>query len=111
MRLVRTLLVVLVAFAGFAAQPASAGEKPPKKPNILSTLADDFGPNCIAALGNQHVKTPHLDKIVNKGFSFRKTYCMGSMVPAVCLPSRTMVLSGKHLFHIKSGKGESNVHP
>lgn len=106
-RLFRTLLILLLVFS---AADASAQSPKKKKPNVLFVLADDMRPDCIAALGNKHIKTPNLDKIVQRGFVFSHAYCMGSMVPAVCLPSRTMILSGKHLFHLKHGKGTSNVH-
>ncbi|MFA6239559.1 MAG: sulfatase-like hydrolase/transferase, partial [Candidatus Hydrogenedentales bacterium] len=36
--------------------------------------------------------------LVNRGFVFRRAYTMGSMVGAVCMPSRTMLLTGRSLF-------------
>jgi len=69
-----------------------------KKHNIVLMLADDLRPDAIAALGNTVVKTPHFDAIINRGHVFRRAYTMGSMVGAVCLPSRTMLLTGKSLF-------------
>ena len=69
------------------------------RPNVLFLFADDQRPDSIAALGNAVVQTPNLDRLVNRGFVFRNTYCMGSMVGAVCNPSRHMTLSGKALFH------------
>lgn len=74
----------------------AAGAAPP--PNVVFVLADDLRPDGIAALGNPNVKTPHFDAVVDRGVSFRKAYTMGSMVGAVCLPSRTMVLTGRSLF-------------
>ena len=75
-----------------------------KRPNILFILADDMKADCIGALGNPHVKTPHLDRLVQRGFSFSRTYCFGSMVGAVCLPSRSMLLTGRSLFHLPAEK-------
>ena len=69
------------------------------KPNVLFILADDFRPDCIAAMGNAHIKTPNLDRLTERGLAFTHTYTMGSMVPAVCTPSRTMILTGRSLFH------------
>ena len=30
-------------------------------------LADDLRPDCIGALGNPHIRTPHLDRLVKRG--------------------------------------------
>jgi arylsulfatase A-like enzyme len=69
-------------------------------PNILFILADDQRTDTIGAYGNDHIKTPNLDRLVQQGFSFRNNYCMGSMHGAVCQPSRAMMLSGKAYFRI-----------
>ncbi len=71
------------------------------RPNILFLLTDDQRADTIAALGHPHIKTPHLDRLVNEGFTFTNAYCMGSTIPAVCLPSRTMLHSGRSLFRLK----------
>jgi arylsulfatase A-like enzyme len=38
--------------------------------------------------------------LVARGFTFNNAYCMGSMIGAVCLPSRTMLITGRSLWHI-----------
>jgi arylsulfatase A-like enzyme len=70
------------------------------RPNILFILSDDHRPDCIAALGNRHIETPNLDRLVQRGMTFSRTYCMGSMEGAVCLPSRCMIQTGRSLFHL-----------
>ena len=35
-----------------------------------------------------------------RGFTFNNAYCMGSMIGAVCLPSRTMLITGRSLWRI-----------
>src|SRR5262245_11603326 len=72
---------------------------PASKPNVLFILADDFRPDCISALGNPHIKTPTLDQLAGRGMSFSHAYTMGSMIGAVCTPSRTMILTGRSFFH------------
>ncbi|MCP3693447.1 MAG: sulfatase-like hydrolase/transferase, partial [Planctomycetaceae bacterium] len=47
-----------------------AAEKNAKPPNILFVFADDQAFNTIAALGNQEIRTPHLDRIVQDGMTF-----------------------------------------
>src|SRR5712691_8280393 len=73
-----------------------------KRPNVLFLVTDDQRADTIAALGNGVIKTPNLDKLVQRGFVFRNAYCMGSTVGAVCNPSRHMLLSGKALYHYKA---------
>jgi arylsulfatase A-like enzyme len=69
------------------------------KPNILFVLTDDQRWDTIHALGNPEVHTPVEDRLVEDGFTFTNAYCQGSMVGAVCLPSRTMLITGQSLWH------------
>jgi arylsulfatase A-like enzyme len=70
------------------------------KPNILFLFADDQRADTIAALGNPHIKTPNIDRLVTSGFTFRTNYCFGGNSGAVCVPSRAMLMSGKTWFHV-----------
>lgn len=70
------------------------------KPNVLLINTDDQRWDTIRALGNPDIQTPNLDKLVRRGVVFRNLYCQGSMVGAVCLPSRTMLMTGKTLWRI-----------
>ncbi len=70
------------------------------RPNILFLFADDMRADTIAAHGNPHIKTPNLDRLVKRGFSFRSNYTFGSNNGAVCVPSRAMLMSGKTWFKI-----------
>ncbi|MEX2264834.1 MAG: sulfatase-like hydrolase/transferase [Bryobacteraceae bacterium] len=72
-----------------------------KRPNVLFLFTDDQRTDTISALGNPHIRTPHLDSLVRSGFVFRNAYCMGSNVGAVCLPSRNMLLSGRAYFRFQ----------
>jgi arylsulfatase A-like enzyme len=92
-------LLALVALA--------SGASAATKPNVLFVLADDQRFDTIAALGNSEIKTPNLDKLVGRGFTFSNAYCQGSMVPAVCTPSRTMILTGRSLFRIPNPQAKT----
>lgn len=70
-------------------------------PNILHIHADDHRADGLHALGTPLLKTPNLDRLVEQGTTFTRCYTMGSMVGAVCLPSRSMMLSGRSLFRFK----------
>ena len=72
----------------------------PSRPNVLFFFADDQRADTIAALGNTHIRTPNLDRLVRRGVSFNRAYMMGGMQGATCVPSRAMLLSGRSLFHI-----------
>lgn len=92
--------VLVVACCMILPVSAYAQEKP-KRPNVLFVFTDDQRADTIAALGNPHIKTPNLDQLVKRGTAFTRAYCMGSMQPAVCVPSRAMMLSGRSLFKTK----------
>ncbi len=65
------------------------------KPNILHIHADDHRADGLRALGNPLLQTPNLDSLVERGMMFKHCYTMGSMVGAVCAPSRAMLLTGR----------------
>lgn len=69
-------------------------------PNILWILSDDQRADTVAALGNETIKTPALDRLVRTGTSFSSAYCMGSTSGAVCAPSRYMMMTGRSLHRL-----------
>lgn len=89
-------ILALLLTEGAGASAATAA----RPPNILHLHADDYRADVIAALGHPVVQTPHLDALVARGTTFTRAYTMGAMTPAVCLPSRTMMLTGRSLFRI-----------
>ncbi len=74
------------------------------RPNILFLFADDQRADTIGAWGNPNIKTPHLDKLVEAGYSFRGNYIFGGNSGAVCMPSRAMLMSGKTWFRVDTKK-------
>jgi arylsulfatase A-like enzyme len=89
-------LLALGALAAWCACAPAAD-----KPNILFLFADDMRADSIGALGHPVVQTPNLDALVRRGFVFRNAYCLGGNSPAVCAPSRNMLLSGNAWFRWK----------
>ena len=65
------------------------------RPNILILFADDQRTDTVGAWGNPNIKTPNIDRLVKRGFSFRRNYCLGGNSGAVCLPSRAMLNRAK----------------
>lgn len=84
---------------------ANAFSAEPNRPNIVFILADDQRHDTIHALGNDQIQTPNLDQLAKTGFHFTNAYCMGSMTPAVCLPSRTMLLTGRSVWRLPTISG------
>lgn len=78
-----------------------------RKPNLLHIHADDHRADGLHALGTEQLQTPNLDTLVQRGTTFTRCYTMGSTMGAVCLPSRTMMLSGRSWLRIP-GRGETN---
>lgn len=97
------MLSVTVFISGPATEPAATAARP----HVLFLFADDMRADSIGALGNPAVKTPNLDALVRRGFVLDNAYNLGGNVPAVCTPSRNMLLSGKAYFrwqdHLAAG--------
>lgn len=89
----------IIAYTFLANLPLSAfsaadATTTPKR-NVVILLADDLRPDCLGILGHPIVKTPNLDKLLERGFIFRNAYVLGSNSGAVCMPSRTMIQTGQ----------------
>jgi arylsulfatase A-like enzyme len=69
-----------------------------KSPNIVFLFTDDQRFDSFGTLGNPDVKTPQMDRLIERGTLFTQAYIQGSLVSATCLPSRAMIMSGKSLF-------------
>lgn len=67
-------------------------------PNILFVVVDDHRADAIGALGHATVKTPVLDGLVQRGTTFTRATIQGSLMPAVCAPSRACLLTGNGVF-------------
>ncbi len=99
----REFLRQAVTAAAVSAAPAllqSADKATTRRPNILLINLDDHKADTLGFLGNKDVKTPNLDKLFARGTVFNRAYTMGAMIGAVCLPSRTMMLTGRSLFRL-----------
>lgn len=90
-RLVTAFLLVCL-FSCFTARAA-------EQPNILFIFADDQCFETIGAFGYTDIETPNLDRLVDQGLTFTDAYNMGSWSGAVCVASRTMLNTGRFLWH------------
>jgi choline-sulfatase len=85
----KTLLVLL-----FLASPLLAA-----KPNVLFLFADDHTYEAVRAFGHTDIDTPNLDRLAARGTTFTRAYNMGSWSGAVCVASRTMLISGRSVWN------------
>lgn len=94
-----TKILGIIFLLGFQVSVASTQKKVSQKPNIIFLFADDQSYGTIHALGNQEVITPNLDRLVEEGVTFTHAYNMGAWHGAVCLASRTMLNTGRFVWH------------
>jgi arylsulfatase A-like enzyme len=73
-----------------------------EQPNILFLFADDHCYDGVHALGRSDIDTPHLDRLAERGTTFTHAYNMGSWIGAVCVASRTMLITGRSLWRAKA---------
>lgn len=78
------------------------------KPNVLFLFADDQCYETIRALGHTDIETPNLDRLVARGTTFTRAYNMGSWSGAVCVASRTMLITGRSVWSAHSIYDKTN---
>ena len=81
----------LQLLAGSAALPAQSA--PP--PNIVFIMADDLGYGDLGCFGQKIIQTPNIDRLAAEGIRFTDAYAGCT----VCAPSRSVLMTGKHMGH------------
>src|SRR5438270_299863 len=109
--MIRTILSGVLTGLALAGVSAHLRAADAKKPNVLFLFSDDQRADTIAALGNQHIQTPNLDRLVKQGTTCTRAYCMGALQGAVCVPSRAMLMSGRTLFHVSQSLKDQTTWP
>ncbi len=92
--MIRPFAIALAALLLHSTQAA-------EQPNILFLFADDMTYEAVRALGNEEIETPNLDRLVAQGTSFTHAYNQGGWHGAVCVASRTMLNTGRFLWHAR----------
>jgi arylsulfatase A-like enzyme len=92
-----TLTLFSLAIAPLAAKP----------PNILLVVSDDQRPDTIQALGNPAIRTPTLDRLVERGTSFLQAY---AGYP-ICHASRAEILTGCPIFRALQNYPAGGIRP
>ncbi len=84
-----------VAEAHLSSVSDSSSARQDNPPNIVLFVADDLGYGELGCYGQKWIKTPHIDKIAERGIRFTQFYCG----QAVCAPSRCSLMTGLHQGH------------
>jgi arylsulfatase A-like enzyme len=93
------LKVIFIPLTGIALlMQYSCNVEPAPSPNILFIFADDQSYNTVAALGNDEVRTPNIDRLAAQGLTFTHAYNMGGWSGALCVASRTMINTGRFIW-------------
>jgi arylsulfatase A-like enzyme len=85
-------------------------DAPAKRPNVVFLFTDDQRFDTIAALGNDQIRTPNLDRLVREGTSFIRAHIPSGTVGAICQPSRAMLHTGRTLFHLGGNGADIPAH-
>ncbi len=97
------ILAVLFASGFSSGLGCKAGLAEERRPNFLFVLADDQSPYDLQLYNPRStLRTPTIDRLAAEGVVFDGAYHMGSWSGAVCLPSRTMIMTGRTVWHIPS---------
>src|ERR1051325_7692360 len=76
-----------------------------ERPNFLFLLSDDQTYRALGVLGELEVKTPNLDRLAKRGMLFTHCFNQGGWSGAVCIPSRTMLNTGRTLWQCGGTNG------
>lgn len=79
-------------------------------PNFIFIFADDMAYETIAAHGETDIDTPHLDRLLKKSTRFTRAYNMGAWNGAVCIASRTMLLTGRTVWNAYTIDTKHDMH-
>lgn len=82
MRFIAFLVILLVAFPGYAQD----------QPNFIIFIADDISWDDFGAYGNDSIRTPNIDKLAMNGIKFNNAY----LTISSCSPSRCSILTGRY---------------
>ena len=82
---------------------ATAQDSPP---NVLILYTDEHRFDCLGAMGNDEIDTPHLDALAADGVLYRNSFC----VWPVCTPSRLSLLTGQYV-HQHGGRSNRSTLP
>ena len=99
------MISLLLASSALCKEKSEVSESN-KPPNILFVIADDWGLHA-GIYGTKWVNTPAFDDLAKNGLLFRNAYTP----MAKCAPSRSILLTGRHLWQNESAANHLAVFP
>ncbi len=78
---------------------------PSRRPNLVLLMADDHRHDAMSCAGDPGVATPGLDALAAAGTRCCDARIMGGHSPAVCVPTRAALNTGRDPFHTSIGLG------
>jgi len=88
LRISRTIALGLL----LAATAEVFSQTPPRPPNIVLVLIDDYGWADSGCYGSVYHRTPNIDRLAVRGMRFTDAYAAAP----VCSPTRAALMTGKH---------------
>jgi arylsulfatase A-like enzyme len=83
-----TLLGIALLTATGPTAAAEAG-----RPNFLFIFTDDQPQICMGCMGNEHIRTPNMDRLASQGVLFTNAF----VTTAICCSNRACILTGQHM--------------
>lgn len=102
----RTLLILACCLWLTSAGKPNQALGADQRPNLILIFADDMTYDAMSHLGVREVQTPHLDQLARRGTFFTHASNMGSWNPAVCVASRSMLLTGRALWRAEKAHSQ-----
>ncbi len=97
--IIRYLVLIGILVPAHGATPFAAPGH--DRPNFLLLLSDDQTFRALGALGELDIHTPNLDRLARRGTLFTHAFNQGGWSGAVCVPSRTMLNTGRTLWQCR----------
>ncbi|MBM3814459.1 MAG: sulfatase [Acidimicrobiia bacterium] len=95
------------AFLASATAPAILRPQSRRRPNILFAIADDQSYPHTGAMGDRVVKTPHFDRVAERGVLFRNAFCPAPQ----CAPTRASLLTGRYIWQNEEAGTHASLFP
>lgn len=94
------LFLAILSLASTIAQSEEKASKAGKsllgsRPNIVLILTDDQGMGDLSCMGNQILRTPHIDRLYGQSTRFNDF-----QVSPTCSPTRAAIMSGRYPFEV-----------
>jgi len=86
---------------------AALAAQPPRRPNLLFVIADDWSHGHAGAYGANWVKTPHFDRVAREGVLFHNAFTSNPK----CSPCRATILTGRNSWQLKEAINHYSVFP